>query len=375
MHKVLVWLLTCCLLSCASLAHAEMVRGQVSAPESVTAQWQSNSGKMQIYLNDVSVICPETERLYQIDVTPRLFEKEEMLRLLNAFQPEITEINAEYKTPYKNFMRLTLNTDQVALRASGDKDNGTWSNVSVSCKKNDNQYITAGMRLLQRYHEGNAYHCRYTMEEAKKIADAVAATIAPDYAYSDWGLTELYPRDGSDTRVDDYNYIEGYTFCYTPVMEGVQVTYTPIEDESEGLTLLPVRLPRLFIRIFDDGLREIVWDGAHNVGAKTPVAQMMPFEQIMEIAKSILPLAHMYWEQSAGDAAAMKLEKIELSYCRVQRRDKPGEFVMTPAWDFFGKLAQENQDGTLHLLDYNVSMALLTINAMDGTVIDRRYGY
>lgn len=158
-------------------------------------------------------------------------------------------------------------------------------------------------------------------------------------------------------------------------MEGVQAPYTPIEDEAEGLTLLPVRLPRLYIRIFDDGLREIVWEGAQNVGEKTPVTQLMPFEQVLKIAKSLLPLAHMDWEQSEGDAAAMKLEKIQLSYCRVQRRDKPGEFVMTPVWDFFGNLAQENQDGTLHLLNYNASMVLLTINALDGTVIDRRYGY
>lgn len=34
------------------------------------------------------------------------------------------------------------------------------------------------------------------------------------------------------------------------------------------------------------------------------------------------------------DAAALVVDRIQLNYCRVQRRDKPGQFVLTPVWDF-----------------------------------------
>ena len=185
----------------------------------------------------------------------------------------------------------------------------------------------------------------------------------------------MYPRDGSDTGNDDYDFIEGYSFCYTPIMEGIQVPYTPDENEGDSLTLLPVRLPRLYIKIMDSGLYEIVWEGAQDVGEKTPAPALLPDEQILAVAQSILPLAHMDLEQSLGDAAALVVEKIQLSYCRVQRRDKPGQYVMTPVWDFFGYRAQENGDGTLRVLEVCPNTVLLTLNAIDGTVVDRHYGY
>ena len=49
--------------------------------------------------------------------------------------------------------------------------------------------------------------------------------------------------------------------------------------------------------------------------------------------------------------------------------------MLTPAWDFFGYRAQENQNGTLTLHDIHPNKTLLTVNAIDGTVIDRHYGY
>ena len=89
----------------------------------------------------------------------------------------------------------------------------------------------------------------------------------------------------------------------------------------------------------------------------------------------ILPLAHMEHEKYYENAAVLIVDKIQLNYCRVQRRDKPGQFVMTPVWDFFGSRAVENEDGTMRLFDINPNNSLLTVNAIDGTVIDRNYGY
>ena len=49
--------------------------------------------------------------------------------------------------------------------------------------------------------------------------------------------------------------------------------------------------------------------------------------------------------------------------------DEPAHYQLIPVWDFFGRRILNDQ-----VYDqYN--NALLTINAMDGTVIDRQYGY
>ena len=125
----------------------------------------------------------------------------------------------------------------------------------------------------------------------------------------------------------------------------------------------------------DTGIYEIRWYGAQDIGKKAPVAALLPFEKIYEIAQMILPLAHMEHEKYYENAAVLIVDKIQLNYCRVQRRDKPGQFVMTPVWDFFGSRAVENEDGTMRLFDINPNNSLLTVNAIDGTVIDRNYGY
>ena len=357
----------------AADASSNCYAGDASASAPVV--WQSNTGKMQIYLKVPQMLRPDAEQFYLIDVTPRLFTKDEMLRVLQAFDPDAAKITGQYKEPYRNYMVLEMKNKELTLTASGDRDNKTWSNVRLQCAWNNAEYITGSMQILQRWHDGNAAHCQYTLEEARSLADGVAAAIAPDYAYSAWGLMVLIPRNGEDTGNDNYDYIEGYSFCYTPVMEGVHIPYTPDEDESEGLTLLPVRLPRLYVKIMDSGLYEVVWEGAQDVGAKTPVKALLPDAQILDIAQSILPLAHMDLEQSLGDAAALVVEKIQLSYCRVQRRDQPGQYVMTPVWDFFGYSAEKTQDGALRLHNINPNVSLLTLNAIDGTVIDQHYGY
>ena len=372
MKKIIsVFLMLCLLLPGIALAD---VQGQVNAPETLQDKFTSNTGRMTIDIN-ADVIVPEISTLYEIDVTPRLFNNQELTQLVKGFQQDDPQLEADYQVLVGDWKQYEYKNADIHLTASGRADNGTWSDVTAKCVINDETYLTGYMSALQRWHEGPAAHCRYTMEEAKAIADQAAAIVAPNYAFSAWGLMELYPRDGSDTRTKDYDYLEGYQFCYTPVLEGIQIPYTTNEEESSGLTLQRVRQARLYISITDKGIYEIRWYGAQEIGKKTPVAALLPFEKIYEIAQMILPLAHMEHEKYYENAAVLIVDKIQLNYCRVQRRDKPGQFVMTPVWDFFGCRAVENEDGTMRLFDINPNNSLLTVNAIDGTVIDRNYGY
>ena len=57
----------------------------------------------------------------------------------------------------------------------------------------------------------------------------------------------------------------------------------------------------------------------------------------------------------------MTVNRITLSYSRVQNWDNPENFSMLPVWNFF------DAD--------DPAKSLLTISAVDGTVIDRGFGY
>lgn len=58
-----------------------------------------------------------------------------------------------------------------------------------------------------------------------------------------------------------------------------------------------------------------------------------------------------------------------IAWCWVQMKDNPNRYQLVPVWDFIGSrtIGQEYCNET--------NDSLLTINAIDGTVIDRDYGY
>ncbi|MBR6861504.1 MAG: hypothetical protein IKM73_09300, partial [Acidaminococcaceae bacterium] len=61
---------------------------------------------------------------------------------------------------------------------------------------------------------------------------------------------------------------------------------------------------------------------------------------------------------------------IRLGYLRVMRPDQPDMLTLIPVWDFYGTVTFNGsfiQNWACH--------SWLTINAIDGTVIDRQYGY
>lgn len=63
------------------------------------------------------------------------------------------------------------------------------------------------------------------------------------------------------------------------------------------------------------------------------------------------------------------IKEIRLGYMCTMDRDRPERHLLIPVWDFYGE--REFRDG-YYTFD---NQSLFTINAMDGTVIDRDYGY
>ena len=69
-------------------ALAETIRQQVNTPESLQDTFTSNTGRMTIDIK-ADVIVPDISTLYEIDVTPRLFNDEEFSRLILSLMQTI----------------------------------------------------------------------------------------------------------------------------------------------------------------------------------------------------------------------------------------------------------------------------------------------
>ena len=94
-HWVIFALLLVLTLFCPS-ALAETIRQQVNAPESLQDTFTSNTGRMTIDIK-ADVIVPDISTLYEIDVTPRLFNDEELSRLVKGFQQTDSQLDADYQ--------------------------------------------------------------------------------------------------------------------------------------------------------------------------------------------------------------------------------------------------------------------------------------
>ena len=64
------------------------------------------------------------------------------------------------------------------------------------------------------------------------------------------------------------------------------------------------------------------------------------------------------------------MNRVHLGLMRIKAKDTRGEGLLIPVWDFWGTRDFPADSG-----EYVDEQILLTVNAIDGTVIDRDLGY
>lgn len=139
------------------------------------------------------------------------------------------------------------------------------------------------------------------------------------------------------------------------------------------------------IQIFwgNDGMQSFVWEspsGAMEV--MEAESALLPFDRIASIAEAMLPIvvigpteAHSLadLDRINGIETRMDVEitKVSLSLTRI--RDKgSAQGTIVPVWDFWGTSTWHDADKQPHSF---YTRPVLTLNAIDGTVVSRLFGY
>lgn len=125
---------------------------------------------------------------------------------------------------------------------------------------------------------------------------------------------------------------------------------------------------RTHVYVDAEGIFRLVYDYPAEI--KAPLAQdvgLLPFEQIMSVFERIVPLSIASAER--GENNMLSIDRITLGYMGTPMKDEPSRYQLIPVWDFFGTRSVSGEVYSQYL------EPLITINAMDGTVIDRKYGY
>lgn len=141
---------------------------------------------------------------------------------------------------------------------------------------------------------------------------------------------------------------------------------------------------RIYIYVNDNGIVAFEWNSPliekkvlnSNVG-------LMEFDEILQVAINNLPLMVSKDFTGKKDITIVDIDTIRLGYMQVKMKNKRNEFMLIPVWDFFGTSKQHyteifpgwtmDEDGWLR--QNNLAESYITINAIDGSIINRDLGY
>lgn len=211
-------------------------------------------------------------------------------------------------------------------------------------------------------------------EEARATADTFMKNVGLDstYQYYEGGLySEVRDiRKGEDLSE---GYRKVYIFRYMRYMNDAFVTFDSTGKHEEGWNGndyvkkdWPVECVE--IRVNDSGIVGFDYNAPLEV-TETVVDQsnMKPFNEIKDTFEKMVTITHAKTDTELDSGVTVQINRVVLGYARISEADSYDTGLMVPVWDFEGKVTDEHGRKN--------AGSIMTINAIDGSIIDRSLGY
>ena len=333
---------------------------------------------------------------------------------LQEFEQAIRKLQDEYSslpdaitgTPYTEETPLAVDMD--ILFDAGGPVPGT---VSL-CRWTPSNHVyvyTAGRRYggpSFRMEWPSQYDCyaRLTIseEEARQMADTFVATLGiPDLLCVASGR-EVWSR--LDIFILEWTKSPVYVFVYTPAVDGVAMEYVDVEylydclnwnfHHPERFSNDVWRQNTLYVFVSETGVECVSWQNAVRAERTATLAEnaaLLPFDAVMERFSEQIRYGTNFRSTASEeflrpDRQTLTIDRIALGYACVLDGEGADSYRLVPVWDFFGSMVEEydeplsegsswatNENGEVE--ETALGRSFLTLNAIDGSVIDRIVGY
>lgn len=393
------------------------LKEKLSVPDHVKDSFVSKSGISQVYV-DADITMPDAGQADVITALPRQHTDEEILSIAKYFEPEdgwatekgdtwdgtmeggkvllvdpgrkeydnfwlyldnrpheIHELENtnEVMQWYRNhpeFTQETLEYSYTKLRSTGE----FFTTPTFEYRRSNSPVFAGDIWPLNE--EGNAIDCTITLEDALKMADQVVQVVAPDYRLTDYGPTSLTESSFLENKTRQV-----YLFRYTRHLNGIPVT-SCLNGESkasgDGYSYVASQ-GVISVMVDDEGIVYFSYLNPTDQGdtIETDV-QLLPFEDIWDIFSHDFLLTFQHYEVNNPDLqeSIREIKEIRFGYMSVLQPD--GSYRYTPVWDFLGTRVLKGTGGYAAWKEWYVPTytdSLFTVNAIDGTIIDRELGY
>ena len=415
MKKLLALLLALCL----PLSALADVAEQVQAPERLTLldPIVTNTGMTTITI-DAEIDVPRVEGMNVYPITAMTITPDMVYALCKELNMDklcgvkkdgtrypVSDINSPEDVAFTDSATSSYGLDYVNHEADVQGDlhiafihNWAWRGKPYGCRiqlelhKRRFDYDSGLQPFLP---DEDMEGCVYSRAEAEEMATRLVACIDPDLSIEakgivigmNWitGATEA-EIDANWERNKDIVIPNGYGFRFTRVVDGVRVPraqYQGIgERPEEGLIRPPFQNEYVYVTVTDQGIDTLTLYNGYDIGEPAQRnVELLPFDQIITTATALFPLKYMPQENAYGGQYEYHytIHRISLNYMRVLKENDPEAFELIPVWDFWGTNEHRwmQKDGTWS--DWHSgggdSYSYLTINAMNGLVVDREYSY
>ena len=127
-----------------------------------------------------------------------------------------------------------------------------------------------------------------------------------------------------------------------------------------------------------EGILQFDWDSPHQLGdVLVEACTLLPFSEVVEVAAKMLPLLFdEHWGHIEDMTSAnIQITQIEFGMMRIIKNQSIDEGLMVPVWAFYGEESFVSPTTEKQSKPSKQPRRLITINAIDGTIIDRLTGY
>ena len=166
---------------------------------------------------------------------------------------------------------------------------------------------------------------------------------------------------------------------YARTFNGFSTTFDRIQcqpyiDPEDDKEVLPAAdYESITVYVDDTGIVGFRWASPQDVGGvAVEDASVLSFHEMMKVFTGTFLVANRWSNASAP--ITLQIEKIRLGYTRVREEGVYDKGMLIPAWDFYGAVVYD-PDGTAPEYQYCYDESMFTINAIDGSIIDRQQGY